>query len=93
MCVTYISRFSSIQGRRGYEVLELARYYVGVIGQNTFALIIVPPPSGHISFLVCEQLTLVCSTHMNKISVPWYGLGHSVKIVLQLPERHLVADL
>ena len=42
----YISWFNSIQGTCRYEVLEYARYNVGVIGQNPFALIIAPPAGG-----------------------------------------------
>ena len=77
MGVAYINWCSWILGIRGHTVFEYARYYVGVIGQNMFALIIAPPAGGHMSFLVCEPLALVCTTHMNKISVYRYGLDHS----------------
>ena len=43
MDVTYITRFSAIEGMRGYKVFECAINYMAVINLNTLSLII---PSG-----------------------------------------------
>ena len=39
--------FATIQGMRKYKVMECAINYMGVISQNAFSLIIMPPSGGH----------------------------------------------
>ena len=47
MGVTYITRFNTIQSRRGYKFFWMWINYMGVVSQNTLLLIIAPPSGGH----------------------------------------------